>query len=223
MVITVLPPGATVNGKKVKDFIKKYWQAVCPLPKADNPIWDNDGSKDESFNLSINEDLFMLSPSIHPQTPLTRNIKVPGGKGLFIPIVPVEVSECETERNIVSVAATDQASIDRNSLIFELGLEDNLDDKTNILNDYKVNPFDIGNVTFPSETEAVFNIIESKDSCKAVAAGRYVMTDPLPPPPPGKKYKVRYGGMLNCSPPNPTADCIEAKYREDITYIITLL
>ena len=32
-------------------------------------------------------------------------------KGFFIPIVPVEVSECETERPIVAVANQDQASI----------------------------------------------------------------------------------------------------------------
>jgi len=215
MVIAVIPPDGTVNGKDLKFFIKKYWQAVCPIPKEDNPIWDNDGSKDESFNASINEDLFMLSPSMHPQTPLTRDIKVPSGKGLFIPVVPVEVSECETERPVDAIANQDQASIDRQSLIIEL--KEGSDVTPIDLDDYKFRPFDIGNVTFPAE--AIFNIVSPLDSCKAVAAGRYVWTKPLQT---GKTYQVHYGGRLRCAPPNPPQDCIEAKYSEDITYNITV-
>lgn len=215
MVITLISPGGNVNGKDLKYFIKKYWQAVCPIPKEDNPIWDNDGTKDESFNASINEDLFMLSPSMDPQTPVTRDIMVPSGKGLFIPVVPVEVSECETERPIVAIANQDQASIDRQSLIIELKQGS---DVTPIdLDDYIVRTFDIGNVTFPAE--AVFNILKPLDSCKAVAAGRYVWTKPLQA---GQTYKVHYGGNLRCSPPKPPQDCIEAKYSEDITYNITV-
>ena len=56
-----------------------------------------------------------------------------------------------------------------------------------------VRPFDIGNVTFPAE--AVFNIIKPLDSCKAVAAGRYVWTEPLQA---GQTYKVHYGGKVRC-------------------------
>ena len=68
MVIAVIPPDGNVNGKDLKHFIKKYWQAVCPIPKEHNPIWDNDGSKDESFNDNIDEDLFMLSFSASSNT-----------------------------------------------------------------------------------------------------------------------------------------------------------
>ncbi len=215
MVLKVLSPGATVDGKNLKQFITKYWQAVCPIPKAKNPIWENNGGKDESFNDSIGEALFMLSPSMSPQEPQTRNITVPAGKGLFIPVVPVEVSECETERPVVATANQDQASIVLGSLVIEIK---HGNDVTPVdLNDYKFTPFDIGNVTFPAE--AVFNIIKPLDSCKAVAAGRYVWTEPLKS---GQTYKVHYGGKVRCSPPKPPQDCIEAKYSEDITYNITV-
>ena len=33
MVLNVLPPSGNVNGKNLKHFITKYWQAVCPIPK----------------------------------------------------------------------------------------------------------------------------------------------------------------------------------------------
>lgn len=212
MVINVIPPSGDVNGKDLKYFIKKYWQAVCPIPKEENPIWDNEGDKDESFNDSINEDLFMLSPSMHPQSPLTRNIRVPSGKGLFIPVVPVEVSECETSLPLVAAANKDQASIDRRSLIIELK---HGSDVTPVnLDSYIVRPFDIDNVTFP--TEAVFNINKPKESCKAVAAGRYVWTKPLQA---GETYKVHYGGKVRCTP---ASDCVEENYDEDITYNITV-
>ena len=218
MVLNVLPSNGNVNGKDLKYFIKKYWQAVCPIPKKDNPIWDNDGSKDESFNAKIKEDLFMLSPSMRPQTPLTRNIKVPNGKGLFIPVVPVEVSKCETNLPLVATARKDQNSIVRGSLVIEIKHGNNVTPAFN-LDDYNFAPFDIGSVNFPSPTtEAVFSIInplKGNDSCEAVAAGRYVWTEPLRA---GETYTIRYGGNIRCTP---SSDCVETTYDESITYKIT--
>lgn len=218
MVLNVLQPGATVNGKNLKHFITKYWQAVCPIPKTNNPIWENNGNKDESFNNSIGEDLFMLSPSMSPQGQITRNIKVPAGKRLFIPVVPIEVSKCETNRpSLDAVARKDQTSIVQNSLVIELKHGSVTTPPFN-LDDYNFrDPFSIGSVTFPSpQTEAVFKIINPLPSCEAVAAGRYVWTEPLQA---GNTYTVHYSGKVRCTPPQ---DCLEENYNEDITYNITV-
>src|SRR5512145_2055060 len=108
MVIDVIPKGGNVNGKDLKHFIKKYWQALCLLPKSNNPAWENNGGKDGPFNNSVGEDLYMLSFSRMPQTPITRNIEVPDNKGLFIPVMSVIVSACETSESLVDTAAKDQ-------------------------------------------------------------------------------------------------------------------
>ena len=46
MTINVIQRNGNVNGKNLEHFIKKYWQALCPIPKNSNPAWDNNGGKD---------------------------------------------------------------------------------------------------------------------------------------------------------------------------------
>lgn len=210
MVIDVISPGETVNGKTLKDFIKIYWKALCQNPKNQNPVWqNNNGNQDNSFNASVDAELYMLSPSMNPQTSITRNITVPNGKGLFIPVLPVLASEFETaplSLPIVAAANTDQGGI--NSVSLEL------DGSSISLEQYKVaaSNNDRFQVNFPSPQDAIFNISQS-GTCDAVAAGRYVWTKPLSP----GQHTVHYKGSLHCSPP-----CLEEDYSEDMTYNITV-
>lgn len=209
MVINVIPRDKSVNQKKLEEFIKIFWQALCPIPKKDNPAWKNDGSKDKSFNDSIDADLYMLSFSRDPQTALTRNIKVPSGKGLFIPVMSVVVSACETSLPLVATANKDQASIDRHTLNLEL------DGSSIDLNPYIFKTNDIGEfkVSFPAQ-DTIFEI-NAPGNCNAVAAGRYVWTEPLSP----GNHTVKFKGELHCAP---AQECIDTVYREDITYNITV-
>jgi len=214
MAITLRPKNAMVNGKKLEDFIKIYWQTLCPIPKQDNPAWQNNGGKDDSFNNLINEDLYMLSFSRDPQTAVNRTIHVPNSnKGLFIPIMSVVVSECETNDNLITVANKDQASI-----LSSPGILLKFDDGNPVNhNNYIFAPASIGTfpVKFPDQQDAIFNIPNSKEnSCNAVAAGRYVWTEPLS----SGTYKVHFEGKIQCNPPN----CIDTNYSEDITYNITV-
>jgi hypothetical protein len=211
MVINVIQPGDRVNNKDRNHFIKKYWQALCPLPRSSNPAWENTGGKDGPFNANVGEDLYMLSFSRKPQAPVTRTIQVPRNKGLFIPIMSVVVSECEKPSRLIEIANKDQSSVDVNSLRLEL-------DGTplNSLPSYVSNPAAIGsfNVTFPPQSaDAIFNITGS-GPCNAVVGGRYVWTKPLDP----GDHTVRFKGNLHCNPP----DCIDTDYTEDITYKITV-
>jgi hypothetical protein len=217
MVIQVIPPGGTVAGKDRNHFIKKYWQALCPVPRGSNPAWENTGGKDGPFNANVGAELYMLSFSRNPQSQVTRNIHVPNNKGLFIPIMSVIVSECEkpneTTDKLIAIANKDQAGIASNSLSLEL---DGTPLPINTLNNYKSNPATIGtfSVNFPPPPQAIFPI-DSPGPCNAVAGGRYVWTDALSP----GEHTVSFKGNLQCAPPT---DCIDSNYMEDIIYKITV-
>lgn len=211
MVIEVIPPGGTVDGKDRKHFIKKYWQALCPVPRGSNPAWENPtGTKDVPFNANVGEALFMLSFSRKPQTPVTRTIQIPSNKGLFIPIMSVVVSACETDDPLQAVANKDQSSVMPPSLRLELD-----GDPLGALDAYISNPAAIGtfSVEFPPPGQAIFDI-KDQGPCDAVAGGRYVWTKPLSP----GEHTVRFKGELHCTPPN----CIDTEYMEDITYKINV-
>jgi hypothetical protein len=209
MTINVIPRDGTVNGKTLKEYIIEFWQAICSIPKEDNPAWQNDGSKDESFNNNVKADLYMLSFSRDPQTAQTRNIEVPNGKGLFIPVMSVEVSECETSLPLVETAKKDQESIDPSTLSLKL------DDSSIDLSAYEFDPKEIDqfHVNFPSSKDAIFKVNNSLDTCNAVAAGRYIWTEALSP----GEYTVYYSGALQCGS---AKECIETNYSENITYKI---
>jgi hypothetical protein len=196
MTIDLRPRNDIVNGKKLEDFIKKYWQTLCPIPQQDNPAWKNNGSKDGSFNSLVNEDLYMLSFSRDPQAGVNRTIHVPNSnKGLFIPVMSVVVSACETTDDLITVANKDQASILSSPGVL-LKFEGNPVNHNN----YIFAPASIGTfpVEFPDKEDAIFNIPNSnskENSCDAVAAGRYVWTQPLS----SGTYKVHFEGKIQCN------------------------
>lgn len=208
MAIDVINKNDTVHGKKLKDLIKEFWVDLCPLPKNSSPASNNNGSRDASFNAG--KDLFRLCFSRNPQAPVTRTIHVPEGKGLFIPIMSVVVSACETAGDLIAIAKNDQVSIDPSSLSLKL-------DGTSLpdINSHRLNPEEIGTfkVKFPAVSDAIFTI-ESSGPCDAAAAGRYVWTKPLTP----GEHTVSWKGKLHCVGPN----CIDTDYTEDITYKITV-
>ncbi len=223
MTINVIPRNGNVDGQDLVYFIKKYWQALSPRPKNSNPAWENNGSKDGPFNSSVGAALYMLSfsrsPPIPgtniPAAPATRNIKIPAEKGLFIPVVSVLVSECETSESLIPTAEKDQNSVDQNSV------ELILDGTSFNHNNYRFNPADIGTfqVNFPPPADSIFKITSS-GSCDgdAVAAGRYIWTKPLSP---GESHTVRFKGKLRCRS-TPPPRCVDEEYNEDITYNITV-
>lgn len=208
MAIEVLKKADNVDGNDLQYFIKEFWKDLCPLPKASNPAWLNDGSKDPSFN-SGGQSLFRLCFSRNPQAAVTRNIHVPSGKGLFIPIMSVVVSLCEKPKaDIIHIAKNDQVSI------FPPSLKLTLDGEVfQAIEAYKFNPEEIGTipVSFPDPSEAIFPIV-SKGPCDGAIAGRYVWTKPLE----AGTHTVSWTGKLHCV----GGDCIDIDYSENITYNI---
>ncbi len=102
----------------------------------------------------------MLSFSRTPQAPVTRTIQVPNDKGLFIPIMSVVVSQCETSDQLQAVANKDQSSIEPPSLSLELD-----GDKLQDLPAYISNPAAIGtfSVKFPAPEIRLFSILIIQD------------------------------------------------------------
>lgn len=210
MTISVIPKDGNVKGRTLPEFIIEFWQDLCPLPKTTSPAWQNNGGRDASFNSG--KDLFRLCFSRNPQSPITRTIHVPEGKGLFIPIMSVVVSHCEKPKeDIIEIAKKDQVSIDPPSLSLKL-------DGTSLpnINSHRFNPEEVGTfeVKFPANTaDAIFPIVSS-GPCDAAAAGRYVWTEPLTQ----GEHTVSWKGKLHCV----GANCIDTDYMEDITYKITV-
>ena len=218
MTINVIPRNQTVNDQTLEQYIIRFWQGLCPISKNQSPAWDNDGSKDVPFNnIHINDEaLFMLCFPRFPQAAVTRNCEIPSSKGLFIPVMSVEVSQCEkpgaTENQLRVIANKDQASIAPSSLRLEL-------DSVPLANlsSYRFNAsqIDIFDVTFPTpEAEAIFPI--SSTSCRAAAAGHYIWTESLSP----GEHTIHWEGNLHCSPPG---ECIDTDYMENITYNVTAI
>ena len=136
-----------------------------------------------------------------------RTCEVPAGKGLFIPVMQVELSDKDTPGATIEElklsAKTDQDSV--NSLYLKIGdKEYNFDDLRKYRTDtdgFDVNYADNG----------IFGIVEGGPT-KAVADGYYIMTDPLQK----GNYTVHYKSSLSCLDPG----CAEPNFAQDIKYNI---
>ena len=154
----------------------------------------------------------MLSSSRNPQTDIIRNIEVPSGKGLFIPVMSIVVSESQTSSNLIEIANKHQSSL----LIWPSSAQVRLILDGNHTTLYYLTAASIGffPVMFPSPEDAIFNISNS-GQCNAVATGRYVWTHPLS----SGNHTVHFRGRLLCTTP---PDCIDVQYMEAVTYNITV-
>jgi hypothetical protein len=136
-----------------------------------------------------------------------RTCKVPAGKGLFIPVMQVELSDKDTPGATVEElklsAKTDQDSV--NSLYLKIGdKEYNLEDLLKYRTD--TDGFDVDYAD-----NGIFGIVEGGPT-KAVADGYYIMTDPLQK----RNYTIHYKSSLSCLDPG----CAEPNFAQDIKYNI---
>ncbi len=128
--------------------------------------------------------------------------KVPAGKGLFIPVMQEEVSDKEKpNENLDLVAKHDQDIV--NSLNLKIGDKEY---KFQDLNKYRTHT-DAFNVVFPDN--GIFGITKGGVS-KAVADGRYIITEPLTK----GTYNIHFKSSL-LDPSNP-----DTNFAQDITYKI---
>jgi hypothetical protein len=203
--VDIFPPGSKPYGLPYDMHIENFWKWLLGIPAKDNPINDPTGEKCATGQLNTNSSLFYLA--FNNGGVSQRTCEVPAGKGLFIPVMQVELSEKDTPgatiEDLKLTAKTDQDSV--NSLYLKIGdKEYNFDN----LRPYRTdtNAFDVDYAD-----NGIFGIVKGGPT-KTVADGYYIMTDPLPK----GNYTVHYKSSLSCLDPG----CAEPNFAQDIKYNI---
>jgi hypothetical protein len=196
--VNVFPPATDPYGLTYDEHVKNFWKWVISLPKNMNPWNDPTGKNCANGQLEMNSSVFYLSGNGGGKT-LDRTCKVPAGKGLFIPVSPMEISDKEVPNASVErlhdIAKKDQDSV--TSLSLKIGdKEYSLDD----LKKYRIHPGDF-QVIFPEN--AIFGATAGPS--KAAADGYYVITEPLEK----GNYTIAYSSNL------------QNNFAQDIAYVIT--
>ena len=203
--VNIFPPGSKPYGLTYDKHIENFWKWLLSIPAKENPINDPTGEKCATGQLNTNSSLFYLA--FNNGGVSERTCEVPVGKGLFIPVMQVELSEKDTPgatiEDLKLTAKTDQDSV--NSLYLKIGdKEYNFDD----LRPYRTDT-DAFNVEYADN--GIFGIVEGGPT-KTVADGYYIMTDPLPK----GNHTVHYKSSLSCLDPG----CAEPNFAQDIKYNI---
>jgi hypothetical protein len=203
--VNIFPPGSKPYGLTYDKHIENFWKWLLSIPAKENPINDPTGEKCATGQLNTNSSLFYLA--FNNGGVSERTCEVPVGKGLFIPVMQVELSEKDTPgatiEDLKLTAKTDQDSV--NSLYLNIGdKEYNFDD----LRPYRTDT-DAFNVDYADN--GIFGIVEGGPT-KTVADGYYIMTDPLAK----GNHTVHYKSSLSCLDPG----CAEPNFAQDIKYNI---
>jgi hypothetical protein len=203
--LNIFPPGSKPYGLPYDKHIENFWKWILSIPAKDNPINDPTGEKCVTGQSNTNSSVFYLA--FNNGGVSERSCKVPAGKGLFIPVMQVELSDKDTPgatiEDLKLSAKTDQDSV--NSLYLKIGdKEYNFDD----LRPYRT---DTDGFDVDYADNGIFGIVEGGPT-KAVADGYYIMTDPLPK----GNHTVHYKSSLSCLDPG----CAEPNFAQDIKYNI---
>jgi hypothetical protein len=203
--VNIFPPGSKPYDLTYDKHIENFWKWLLSIPAKENPINDPTGEKCATGQLNTNSSLFYLA--FNNGGVSERTCEVPVGKGLFIPVMQVELSEKDTPgatiEDLKLTAKTDQDSV--NSLYLNIGdKEYNFDD----LRPYRTDT-DAFNVDYADN--GIFGIVEGGPT-KTVADGYYIMTDPLAK----GNHTVHYKSSLSCLDPG----CAEPNFAQDIKYNI---
>jgi hypothetical protein len=87
--VNIFPPGSKPYGLTYADHIKNYWKWLLSMPANENPLEDPTGEKCVNGQSNSNSSVFYLSGNGGGKS--DRTCKVPAGKGLFIPVMVVEL------------------------------------------------------------------------------------------------------------------------------------
>lgn len=169
--VEILPPESNPYGSTYEQHVENFWKWLLPLPKDISPWDDQTGENCTNGQVGSNSSIFYLSSNGGGKS--ERTCKVPAGKGLFIPVSPMEISDKEAPNSSVeqlhTIAKSDQDTV--TSLYLKI------DDKQysrDDLSGYRIDTKDF-EVVFPKNS--VFGTSEGHS--KAVADGYYVITEPL--------------------------------------------
>jgi hypothetical protein len=169
--VDIHPPESSPYGLTYEQHVENFWKWLLPQPVPSSPWNDQTGINCTNGQSGSNSSVFYLSGNGGGNS--DRTCKVPAGKGLFIPVSPMEISESEAPKSSIeqlhSIAKSDQDGV--TSLFLKINdKEYSLQD----LSGYRVDTEDF-EVVFPKN--ALFGVKEGPS--KAVADGYYVITEPV--------------------------------------------
>jgi hypothetical protein len=202
--VNTFPTDSKPYGLSYEEHIKNFWKWVISLPKDKSPWQDATGANCDNGQSKTNSSVFYLSGNGGGIS--VRTCKVPAGKGLFIPVSPMEISDKEAPNRSVEdlhkISKKDQDSI--TSLYLKI---DDKEYSRQDLSKYRTHT-GVFEVTFPKN--AIFGATEG--TSKAVADGYYVITQPLAK----GTYTIQYKSSLIC----PGTDCLQPNFAQDVKYTI---
>ena len=203
--LNIFPPGSKPYGLTYAKHVENFVKWALGIPAKENPVNDQTGEKCATGQSNSNSSVFYLT--FNNGGVSERVCKVPAGKGLFIPVMEVEISNKDLPdakpEDLKAETKRDQDSV--NSLYLKIGdKEYNFDE----LQKYRT-PTDVFDVDYADN--GLYGIVEGGPT-KAVADGFYVITEPLQK----GNYTVHYKSSLSCLDPN----CAEPNFAEDIKYNI---
>ena len=203
--VNVFPPEAKPYGLTNIEHIKNFWKWILAIPANENPINDRTGEKCGIDQTETNSSVFYLAFNNGGKS--ERTCKVAAGKGLFIPVMQVEISKKDlpnaSVEDLIANTKADQDSV--NSLYLKI------DDKELKYEDLVKYRTSTGVFPLVMANNAIFGIVEGGNTT-ASADGFYVVTEPLSK----GNHTINFRSSLICSDP----DCADPNFAQDITYNI---
>lgn len=191
------------NESRRTQLLRDYAEAVCELPKNQNPVNDDDGSKAGLINPG-NPNVFKLAHS--RSGPAERAIEVQVGTKIMIPCMVGIATEEEASSGstLQELVNNDQNSIISSEVRVNGSTVPNLNDFIVETGEFRVNhpPNNIDEVP-PGNNH------------KAIAKGRVIIVDCDHP----ETFTISWKGKLDCNGTEGT-DCLENDYEENIVYTV---
>ncbi|MFW9875750.1 MAG: hypothetical protein ACFFG0_21820 [Candidatus Thorarchaeota archaeon] len=203
MPIVFNPNQNPFNESRRTQLLREYAQAVCELPRNQNPVNDSSGSRAGLINPG-NPDVFKLAHS--RSGPANRTIEVPVGTKLMIPHMVGIVTEGEVPSGFTlqDVVNKDQNSITSRELRVNGSEVQNLNDFIVETNEFTVN--------HPANN---IDDVPPGNNHRAIAKGRVIIVDCDHP----ENFRIFWRGVLSCN----GTDCLEPEYREEIEYTVNVV
>ena len=92
--VNIFEPESKPYGLTYEQHVKNFWKWMISIPAESNPWDDNTGAKCSNEQVGSNSSVFYLAGNGGGAN--TRTCHVPAGKGLFIPVSPMEQTDKET-------------------------------------------------------------------------------------------------------------------------------
>lgn len=188
--VVLFQPSDKPFGSSYEDHVKNFWKLYLPIPKDHNPLEDTTGAMCNYGKNGQNETrtIFYLTGNSGGDT--EKTCKIPGGLGLFIPVIAGEFSQGESPGSTVEdlrmTAKNDQESMQN----LVLSINGKVIPE-NVLRSYALLT---GDFEFIFPNNAVYGA--NPGLSKAVADGYYVITKPLSP----GKYDIIFSGLIPSEP-----------------------